>query len=194
MAIIKVKKITFIVHKSEKDDLVDTLQEEGIVHISDIKEDPEFKDLPEVKDKEIESSNPEIEYTLSRIRRVIEFFNQFDTKKGFLETFFEIKPEITEEGLKKIPQKYDYKKTLSRVEEIEKRLTEIKNLEANLQSKIDSLRKWYDLDIPLEEIGESEKVEIIAGTVPVNNEAELKNIEGMEISIVSRDSRLLMLL
>lgn len=189
MAIIKVKKITFIVHKSEKDELVDSLQEEGIVHISDIKEDPEFKDLPEVKEKKIESSSTEIEYTLSRIRRVIEFFNQFDAKKGFLETFFEIKPEITEEDLKKIPQKYDYKKTLSRVEEIEKRLTEIKNLEANLQSKIDSLRKWYDLDIPLEEIGESEKVEIVAGTVPVNNELELKNIEGMEIFVVSRDPR-----
>lgn len=189
MAIVKVKKITFIVHKSEKDELVDTLQEAGIVHISDIKEDPDFKNLPEVKEKKVESTNPEIEYTLSRIRRVIEFFNQFDTKKGFLETFFEIKPEITEDDLKTVSQRYDYKRTLSRVEEIEKRLTEIKNLEVNLQSKIDSLRKWYDLDLPLEEIGESEKVEIIAGTVPINNEEELKKIEGIETSVVSRDSR-----
>ncbi len=189
MAIVKVKKITFIVHKSEKDELVDALQEEGIVHISDIKQDPEFKDLPEIKEKKVESPNPEVEYTLSRIRRAIEFFNQFDTKKGFLETFFEIKPEISEEDLKRVPNQYDYSKTLSRVEEIEKRLTEIKNLEANLQSKIDSLRKWYDLDLPLEELGESEKIEIIAGTIPINSEDELRNIEGIETSVVSRDSR-----
>ncbi len=194
MAIVKVKKITFVVHKSEKDHLIDTLQEEGLVHISDVREDPAFKEIPEVKEKRVEASAPEIEYTLSRIRRAVEFLNQFDGKKGFLETFFEIKPEITEEELRKVPKTYDYEKTLDKIEGIEKRLTELKNLEANLTSRIDSLRKWYDLDIPVEEIGVSEKVEIVAGTIPANQEYELKNIEDIEYSVISRDSRFVYLI
>lgn len=189
MAIVKVKKVTFVVHKSEKDELIDSLQEEGIVHITDVKEDPALKDLPEVKERKLEVTDPEIEYKLSRIKRAVEFINQFDTKKSFLETFFEIKPEITEEDLKKIPAEYDYETTLNRIEEIEKRLGEIKNLESNLQGKIDTLRKWYDLDMPLEEIGESERVEILAGSVPLNHEDDLKSIENAEVSIISRDSR-----
>ncbi len=190
MAIVKVKKVTFVVHKSEKDQLIDTLQEEGIIHITDVREDPALKDLPEVREKKPEIADPEIEYRLSRIKRAIEFINQFDTKKSFLETFFEIKPEITEEDLKRIPREYDYEAVLEKIEGIEKRLGEIKNLESAIQGKIETLRKWYDLDIPVEKLGESERVEVLAGTVPLSHEDSLRAIENAEVSVVSRDSRL----
>lgn len=133
MAILPVEKVHIVVHKSIKDKFLHSLQKEGIIHITELKE-----------------STPKTHEDLTRINDALSQLSNYK-KRSPLAMFFNMKRIMGYETFVDTRKSYDYAKTVSKLEivkkEREKNLTQMHSLEEDIAL----LSPWkplkYDLQL-----------------------------------------------
>ncbi|MDI6840681.1 MAG: V-type ATP synthase subunit I [bacterium] len=164
MGISRMQKVLLVVHRDEKDKLLETLQDKAIIHIKDIKESTLSKDYPEfIVEKEI--TDKEIEDRLLLLGRAIDYLKKFSAKGSLIDAFLPQKLTITEPIYKETISSNEPLKVAKKVETIEQRLDEIDREYGLLISQKEVLLPWQALDVEVEDISSTRLAISVAGVV-----------------------------
>ncbi|MBS4016137.1 MAG: V-type ATP synthase subunit I [Candidatus Latescibacteria bacterium] len=155
MAVAQVRKVLIACHKSEQDKFFSELQKTGVLHIIEQAETPQTAAL-----------STSVKQTLDQITSTIEYLLTYTEKKGFLAGITSTRTEVERQDYFTLARQYDLDKTIKKVQEIRQTLSNLNNQKKSLQSDINNLSPWQNLKHNLIEIYRSNRVEIILGTFP----------------------------
>lgn len=164
MAIVNFKKVQIIGHQPIRQDVVDLLQEQGLVEVTNLTgklASLEYRDL--VRKEEVEKDEA-LDVALERIDYAIRYLSSFE-KKGFLESIVSLKPTFSQEEFLRLARDFDYTRVWEDCLAIDRRMKEIHALIGRLEAERDSLLPWTGLDAPLEEVRSTGKTDFTLGTI-----------------------------
>lgn len=171
MAIAKMEKLYLIAHQSEKDKVLEIVQQSGAVEISDIQaenavDEDDWSGLV-VRDSAQEELHA-LEAVLTDVRFAVDFLNRYyPAKKSILDAL----------GGNRTPMKADEfaagkdewagvaREVCDALRKVDERLMSLRNEETRLQNLKAQLVPWSKLDVPLDEVRSSEFVHIELGTM-----------------------------
>ncbi|MCK4673744.1 hypothetical protein KAT67_07160 [candidate division WOR-3 bacterium] len=154
MAVLSVEKIHIVVHKSIKDNFLQNLQKEGLVHITELKE-----------------STPRSSEKLTRIYDALNQLSGYK-KRGLLETFIKIKKPINFEQFEDSVKSFDYAKTVTGLEEIKREKEQNEILLRALIDDIALLSPWTLLNYDISQLKSFKQTEAIPCIIPSNEIGE----------------------
>jgi len=168
MAICRMSKVQIIAHNSLRDEIVGYLHKKGVIHITNLRERAE--EAEEVKpDPERSQQIRELTETLSRIQFAIDYLGQFEEKKGGLLSFSGGKLIFSPAQYAEITSP----ESLPRWREIADRCYELSGEVNRLESQLSrinadrsNLQIWWNLDVPIESLRDTEKVAVRVGSIP----------------------------
>ena len=169
MAIVNMKKATIIALQDEKESLIKSLQAFGGLHIITVEDigDDELQNIPKDSAR-VEAAK--FEGLLSQVKYALDFLYKYDNSK---KPMFATKKTITESDYK------DYLESLKKAEDIYNRcrvinekIAENRNIETKLNNTLVQLDPWSKLDVPLEDIGETNYTNSLIGFVPIRSSLE----------------------
>ncbi len=158
MAIVKMKRISLIALKKDKEKLMSTMQRMGCVEVTDVPE--EIKEFSNTFSKDLEISNAKVQ----RLAWAIDRVKKYDTAG---KAMFGCLPEVSQEDADEVFKKEDELFALvSKLEAFEKRLGEMRGIQTRSQAYLDQLELWTDLDITKAQIESMRFVRTFIGLVP----------------------------
>lgn len=167
MSLAKMQKIRIIGHDTERDRVLTTLQELGVVQISDITNKNEqsllgFRPKPPLTN--------DLEAKLADLRYALDVLARYDTeKKGFIQSFFNLKELIRPQELEKIAREYDARALCQRVRELDHEIVAVRAERAQLETRRAELLPWRELPIPIEKLRSTQTTTLILGRLPKEN-------------------------
>ncbi len=185
MAIAKVRKAVLVVHRDEKEALLERLQKASVLHISDIWKSKLFEGAEEESEQARKSSYGDI---FQRLKRVINGLKNYAAKQKSGGLFGGGRQKISLKEYREIVKSYDPNPVIDEYEEIRRRQNSIKIEKNAIADQIASLEPWEPLDYDVSEIKEGKEVVLLAGTVPVKSLDMLKD-SPVEVEVVNRDAR-----
>jgi len=156
----RMKDLTILVHKDHTQEVVDSLQEEGIVEIDSVDRDEDVKELVEEKNiPEIITDFTDYEMKLSSI---IDIFERVEEEGGgTIKDFLNPpEPEKVERGKTSLDDLFEEVDDLleengKEIKKLNSKFMEIKDNIAELKEKEKALKTIIDIDIELSSLGES---------------------------------------
>jgi V/A-type H+-transporting ATPase subunit I len=191
MALSSMQKVLLAVHETEKEKLLETLQKEEILHITDLTQSPLVDEYPDlVPREEITDKNLE-EYT-SEIKKAIDLLDPYAVKQAdILAQFVGYKIRLTDDEYRTLTMEFDPIPVLRECQSIQTRMSELGAKSPGLRSRRELLEPWVELDIPLEEIASTENAVCVPGTMPGSPPpSELQHTlgeSGIQVEIVHRE-------
>lgn len=175
MAIVNMKKMHLLGLKKEQSDILSALQKTGVVEVIDVLEDDQEPDS-EVQDSQIhreltkELSN--LETKLNDLKFGIDFLSPYVEP---INPLIHGKPTVKKDKLSQVlSNKEQISKALKAVFELDERLSQLKTEESKLYNQIEMLSPWHLLDIPLEQLGDTQKTVFITAIMPRKTKGELE--------------------
>lgn len=170
MAVAKVKKVRIIIHQSEFQNLLQGLQEKGILHIECKQKDAPPTDLDQLH---------------MRLERVINELGEGE-KKSFLASVLPEKEPMKISDLKKTIESVNIDKFLNDYLEARKGLDELINQSEKLDQDIRTFEPWSEIDFDPGYWKESTYLSIIPATFPDRQayQIALANVGDRDIEIV----------
>lgn len=156
MSVEKLKKIEFVALRQIKDELLEILQHQGVVHISSISDVIPGK-LPDVTPAELSSESEHTGRT-GQIEYALNYLARFDTsKKGFLSSLTEEPIKVSREEINSILTDFNLEGIIETCQETDKTAQALNTEEQEINSSLKELYNWQELDIPLKTIIEGTK-------------------------------------
>jgi len=169
MAIVKMAKVLVVSHRSEASDLLEALQQAGIVEILDAERAAISKQSSELQ---AEGRRPrDLEETHSRLERAIKFLGQYNQEKTSL--FAPLKA-IERSRYTDVVSGPEALQLLDEAEKAEAEMDRLASECENLEASLDLLVPWLSLDIPVEEIGELSQAKCWTGMIPTQHADQAK--------------------
>ncbi len=188
MAVAKVDQVLIFLHKSEREAFLEKLQEASLVHITDLKTDPTIEEIRDILQTGGRDET-ELETLLARLKRSYAFLKPFSPrKKGLLAGLLGGRIELTRKEYEEIVRTFKVEEFLSKTEEMERTLAALKVEENSLLTRLEQLKPWSSLDLPVEELGRSVEVVVLAGTMPIDRLEELDELP-VDYVEVNRDAK-----
>jgi V/A-type H+-transporting ATPase subunit I len=188
MAISKLEKVHIVVHRSQRKEVLDALQEEAILHLVEAGDASSFAELGPSGEKP-EESRSGFEDLLLRIRKGITYLKNYAPKAGgLLSSLMESKLALERSEYETLTREFDPAPVVERCDALERRGSALRAESTALEGKIEQMAPWEDLDVPLEEIESTRDAVILAGTIPVRREPELESLP-LSHHRVSRDQK-----
>lgn len=164
MAIAPVRKVLIACHKSEEKGFLERLQETGILHI-----------VQQVENRETIIKTASVKETLDEITTSIEYLKTFTEKKGMLSGLVSTKTSIAKTDFLNLAKKYDLDFIIDKIKKIRQKLSSLQSQNKSIESEINLLTPWTELNHNLSEIYESKRTEIILGQF--QNQESLKETQ-----------------
>lgn len=169
MAIVKMAKVLVVSHRSEASDLLEALQQAGIVEILDAERAAISKESSELQ---AEGRRPrDLEETHSRLERAIKFLGQYNQEKTSL--FAPLKA-IERSRYTDVVSGPEALRLLDEAEKAEAEMDRLASECEHLEVTLDMLVPWLSLDIPVEEIGELSQAKCWTGMIPTQHADQAK--------------------
>ncbi|HID95989.1 MAG TPA: V-type ATP synthase subunit I [Candidatus Latescibacteria bacterium] len=163
MAVSSMQKIQIFGHVSVRDRIIGKLQDIGIVHVVDVRDNYADADLPEFA-KEAQISTEDLENTIAGLKFASEYLKGYEEGSGLLSSLAGTKISLTEEEYTEVCKKFDYQRVVRRCYELEARKTELASSLRRLSSLKEQLEPWGQLQVPLEEIKPTKRTQVFIGT------------------------------
>jgi len=164
MAISRLEKVVLLVHKSQKDKVIETLQDEEIIHITDLKTSPTNKNYPELTSPG-EVTDKDLEEKVNSIEKAINYLKPYAETGSFLDDLIGQKTAITDSTYKEIVSSDEYMELVDRCGEIEKQRVELDRELASLTSQKEQIHPWLSLDLDLEELTSLKEALSVTGVI-----------------------------
>jgi len=171
MAKIPLEKVAIFVHISERDKLLQRLQDEGILHFAEFK--AELKDSYATIHPDEVKFESELETLINRLDRAIKFLEPFAKKKSFVESLIEKKEGVSYDEFLQTAQCIEPGSLLVQAETLEQELNHLNQIESNIKAQMEFISPWVNLQYPVEEIKESNDVVYLPGIIPSNAREKL---------------------
>jgi len=181
----RMKDLTILVHKDHTQEVIDSLQDEGVVEIDPLDRDEDVKELVDEKNiPEVVTDFTDYEMKLSS---VLDVFEKVEEDKGI-----GIKGLLNPEETEKIEREkrslddiFDEVETVLKesgrdINELNSKLTTVEDKIKNFKEKEEALKTIIDVDIELSTLGESNFTAIRLGKTgkPMELKKNLEEIEG----------------
>jgi len=182
MGIDKIKEINIFLTKNNFNNFFTFLKLQEKVEIEEIKD---IEGLNFFKDVNVEK----YDMIISEIDFLINQFNVFEKKKGFIKDFIPERIEIEYKELENIVNRFDlealYKKIFGFVRKNEKIVDEIKST----KKEIEKLKPFLNLNYEIEKIDRSKKIKVVIGSLKKSGYQNLlKEKDRCEPIIISEDN------
>jgi len=182
MGIDKIKEINIFLTKNNFNNFFTFLKLQEKVEIEEIKD---IEGLNFFKDVNVEK----YDMIISEIDFLINQFNVFEKKKGFIKDFIPERIEIEYKELENIVNRFDlealYKKIFGLVRKNEKIVDEIKST----KKEIEKLKPFLNLNYEIEKIDRSKKIKVVIGSLKKSGYQNLlKEKDRCEPIIISEDN------
>jgi V/A-type H+-transporting ATPase subunit I len=162
MPIAKMHKIMIASYRQEAPELIERLQQAGIVELLDAERAFVSKQWPELQ---TDTAKPRsIEDNVNRIEKMLDFLNNYQQKQQT--TLLRPKVEIDHNFYSSVVKGSEALDLLEQTHQVNDRISEIENESENLNSKLHTLKPWTPLDMPLEELKGFERGTCITGMLP----------------------------
>lgn len=157
MAIARVQRLYLVAHSSCRDAVTQALQRLEAVHVTDITDSDylEHGEMPDLM---------RYDQRISELDWASKFLADFEAKPNFLEGFFSPKITVDEKRFERAAG-FNYRKLHDACKEIDGRLRDLKTREAKLEETYEQVSRWKSLDVPLEEIRETDRTSAELGTI-----------------------------
>ena len=164
MAISKMAKVLIVCHRSEASELLEAVQQAGIVEILDAARGVISK---QSEDVQTGSGRPrDLEETHSRLERAIQFLSPYNKEKTSL---FEPRKAVEHSRYSDVVSGQDALDLLDQAEHAQSAMDRLATESDNLQATLDMLIPWQDLDMPVEEIGQLNQAKCWTGLIPTQH-------------------------
>ncbi|HHW26971.1 MAG TPA: V-type ATP synthase subunit I [Firmicutes bacterium] len=145
VAVARMRKVTIFITRDKKDAVLEKLRDLELM---------EVRETEESRHQEREEIPPDIQSKISRLQYVASYFQKYNpVKKGFIDMFTGKKPELSQDDLWQAVREYDVDRTFEKIRENEERLKELGQKLVGLESSIEALSAWAELDIPIKDLG-----------------------------------------
>lgn len=190
MSIVKMSKFNLLAFNYDRTNLLKKLQDFEFVHFNNLTktENEEINSLEQVVvDSEVEAITDE----LSKVTWSIDLLSKYKEKEGMIKSLKEGLPSYTFDEIKEKGSKFDFKpvyQTLLKSNDIiEKNKQDIHNNKI----KIDELKVWQSINIPISNLYDLKRVYVTTGVVPARYfeklKEELKDENDDYIQVVNED-------
>lgn len=171
MAIARMEKIMIVVHRSQAEELLETLQEAGLVQFLEAERAMVSKEWPELQ---IEFRRPrDLEEMVGRLEKAVSFLESH--AKGPAQTsLFSPRIEIDGPTYSNVLRGREAMDLLSRTEQTQKRLDTLGAELEQVTELLDRLLPWSDLPCRIEELKDLSSVVHFIGLVPNQNMASVE--------------------
>jgi V/A-type H+-transporting ATPase subunit I len=179
MAVSQMQRAQIFAHSSHRAQLIRDLQNLEIIHIVSLNEQEEtageIPSLPEsgetsVLEEEIRGIIRGIQGDLSHLQSTIDYLADFEQKKGFISSLLGSRVVISSQEYSQLSKEIahgEWRGICSECRALEDQTLNLTSREGRLKSDRENLRIWSNLDVPIEEIRDTEKTAIRIGVVPV---------------------------
>ncbi len=180
------RRVQIFAHSSHRAALVKGLQDLKIIHINDLREQEEpASEAPAESETRVIIRG--IQNDLSRLQSTIDYLANFEPKKGFIEGLFGGKIVLSSQEYADIAKDVahgEWRTICNECQSIEEQSANLTSREGRLNNDKQHLLLWADLDVPIEEIQDTEKAAIRMGIVPVSTyDALVAELESSEIDV-----------
>lgn len=177
MGISKMKKVYVAFTGENKKDILSILQNEGILHITRIK-DTEKNEIARKIDEEREIKIAELESNITRIKKALNYIQSVNGNNLIKGKFI-----IEEKEYNRIANR-DYPELLiDRVERHTERISFLNNEIKSINREIEFYKPWKKLKLAVEDVKNTKHVNFFIGTIPERN---IDTIENFEYEIISQ--------
>lgn len=192
MGIARMQKVRVLFHSSLKEDLLENLQDLGLLEVVSFRESYEGPEYAQFLPQEMTSQ--EVESELSDLRFAVDFLKGFEKKEGLLSGLggkFSFTPQEFAETVKE----FDWKGVVKRCRQLERERSQLGSQLAKARGLREQLLPWAGLDIPLEDVGPTSQSVISLGTVPRDGLPKLERsleekTDRFHLELVDRDGNL----
>ncbi|MDD3628098.1 MAG: V-type ATPase 116kDa subunit family protein, partial [bacterium] len=161
MSVEKLKKVQVIGHNSQMETFLEKLHRHDLIQIEDIKET-----LPDLNfTLEADHNDRGLEDILKQIKFLIDLFEKYKEKSGFLTGMFNSRIELTPSEFEEIISNFNVADIYAKYHEIYSKINNLYIHNNNLLVTQERLRQWTDLEIPLENIGKTKFTTSVLGYV-----------------------------
>lgn len=182
MALAQIKKIELIAISKHKSSILDTLQNFGTVEVNNLsEEESEFKKIEQLQKTEL---------TYANLAFAIQVLSPYAEKKSL----FAQAETLSTEEVKKRVEEFDFESVITNCSESEEMLTKAKNKINSLDTELEALDPWKNLEIVIPNICETATINVMVGSMPTpeyaNFKEELKTLSVLtESKTVSADEK-----
>lgn len=176
MAIVKMNKFTLLTFESQKEKLLEALQNFEGVQFINLQEEQAIEEVEEFKElrrDEVDSKCAEYEENLSKLKFALDFLQGYIPQESGLKAFLQDKKELSYSGLNSIMEKNSWKETYSSLKEKEVKLNTLNNERTKYETEIKSLELWKNFDAPFKYLKEFKKTSYFLGSLAKQYEQEL---------------------
>lgn len=175
-------KVQIVAHDSLRDELLDFLQDRGVIHITDLRSKVEGEDEGSEGESRADPRRAErirrLTETLSRLQFAIDYLAPFEPKKGgFLSSLAGgSKVVIPPDQYERITSPEGAEELLRVADRCHQLSSEISRLEGRLsriRADREGLQVWRNLDAPIELLEDTERTVIRVGSVPAQTFQEM---------------------
>ncbi len=159
MAVAEVSKVFVFFHSSLKDEVVERLQEAGVVDVEGF--DEERKEREMIVNDRVQA----IESDLRRVEKAIGVLER-GVKRGFLFALLNAKTLLSKDKFERfVSDEGAWREVLRKVEEVEEKLQTVEQRRNELRNTINMLKPWSKIG-NLDSLKSTKKVVILPGSVP----------------------------
>lgn len=174
MAIVKMKKMYLFGLNKERDKILGVLQKLGAAEIADLREEDIDIDVTERQlPEQLGSELSELELKLSRLKFAIDFLKPYGKE---LNPLIHGRPKVSVKKLQDLLNReseiFDLIDSLSALDQ---KLSRLKTEESRIKSQVELIKPWEQMDIPVEELGATGRVEVRAVAVPKKDFKSLRD-------------------
>ena len=160
MAIVKMNKFNLLAFKSDRDELLNSLQAFNYVHFNDLERNEDQAYLEEVRNTErlnaLDSDMTKVDYVISIIEsymkdRGIDLDNDFS--------------ELSLEGVKQRGENFDFGLIYGKIKDLVEKRENALAKRSDYKNKLSALKPWKDIDVDIDKLYDSKRVFVETGTV-----------------------------
>ncbi len=179
MAVSQMQRAQVFAHSSHRAQLIRDLQNLEIIHIVNLNEQEEAAGetptLPEtgetsVLEEEIRGIIRGIQGDLSHLQSTIDYLADFEQKKGFIAGLLGGRVVISSQEYSQLSKEIahgEWRGVCNECRALEDQALNLTSREGRLKSDRANLQIWANLEVPIEEIRDTEKTAIRIGVVPM---------------------------
>jgi len=187
MAVSQMRRAQIFAHSSHRASLIKDLQDMEIIHINNLndQEEPTIEAPTESETRKIIRG---IQNDLSFLQSTIDYLSGFEEKKGFLAGFLGSSLVLSKQEYSDISKDVahgEWRTICGDCQTLEDQSATLISREARLRSDRENLSLWARLDVPIEDIGNTEKTVVQIGVIPASTyESLFSDLRESEIDVI----------
>lgn len=160
MAIVKMNKFNLLAFKSDRDELLNSLQAFNYVHFNDLERNEDQAYLEEVRNTERLNA---LDSDMTKVDYVISIIESYMKDRGLdLDNDFS---ELSLEGVKQRGENFDFGLIYGKIKDLVEKRENALAKRSDYQNKLSALKPWKDIDVDIDKLYDSKRIFVETGTV-----------------------------